>query len=44
VSPQVYLQEINIRKKQEMVCKLKISHPEEIMSLKLAIHMVMMDM
>ena len=44
VSSHGYLQGINIRKKEEMVCKFKMSHPEEIMSLKLAIHMVIMVM
>jgi hypothetical protein len=33
----VYLQDINIRKKEEMVCKFKMSHLEEIMILNLAI-------
>jgi hypothetical protein len=35
----VYLQDINIRRKEEILCKFKIGHLEEIMSLKLAIHM-----
>jgi hypothetical protein len=30
VSSHAYLQDINIRKKEEMVCKFKMSHPEEI--------------
>jgi hypothetical protein len=40
----VYLQDNNIMKKEEMKCKFKMSHLEEIMCLKLAVHMVIMDM
>ena len=44
VSPQVYLQDINMMKNEEMKCKFKMSQLEEIICLKLAIHMVIMDM
>jgi hypothetical protein len=43
VSSHAYLQDINIGKKQEMVCKLEMSYPEQIICLKLAIHMVIME-
>ena len=39
----VYLQDINTMKKEEMKCKFKMSHLEEIICLKLAIHMKIMD-
>ena len=35
VSSRVYLQDINKMKKEEMVCKFKMSYPDEIMSLSL---------
>ena len=44
VSSNVYLQDINIMKKEEMKCKFKINRLEEILCLKLAILMVIMDM
>ena len=44
VSSNVYLQDINIMKKEEMKCKFKMSHLEEIIWLKLAVLMVIMDM
>ena len=37
VSSHMYLQDINAMKKEKMVCKFKMSHHEEIMSLMLAI-------
>jgi hypothetical protein len=43
VSPHVHLQDINIMKKEKMRCEFKISHLEEIISLKLAIHLVTID-
>jgi hypothetical protein len=44
VSSHAYPQDINIRKKEKMVCKFKMSNHEGIISLKLSIHMVIMDM
>ena len=44
VSPHVYLQDINMMKKEEMKCKIKMSHLEEIICLKIAILMMIMDM
>ena len=38
------LQDINMMKNEEMKCKFKMSQLEEIICLKLAIHMVIMDM
>ena len=38
------LQDINMMKNEEMKCKFKMSHLEEILCLSLAIHMVIMDM
>ena len=40
----MYLQDTNMIKKEEMKCKFKMSHLEEIICLKLAILMVIMDM
>ena len=40
----MYLQDINIMKKEEMKCKFKMSHLEEIICLKLVVRMVIMDM
>ena len=39
----VYLQDINTMKKEEMKCKFKMSRLEEIICLKLAIHMKIMN-
>ena len=39
----MYLQDTNIIKKEEMKCKFKMSHLEEIICLKLAILMMFMD-
>jgi hypothetical protein len=39
----VYYQDINIMKKEKMKYKVKMSHLEEIICLKLAVHMVIMD-
>ena len=44
VSSHVYLQDIIIMKNEEMKCKFKMSHIEEIICLNLAILMVIMDM
>ena len=40
----MYLQDINIIKKEEMKCKFKMSHLEEIMFLRLAVLMMFIDM
>jgi len=40
----VYLQDINMMKNEEMKCKFKMSHLEEIICLKLVVRMVIMDM
>jgi hypothetical protein len=44
VRSHAYPQDINIRQKEEIVCKFKMSHPDEIICLNLAIHMVIMVM
>ena len=40
----VYLQDTNMIKKEEMKCKVKMSHLKGIICLKLVILMVIMDM
>jgi len=41
-SSHVCLQDINIMKEEDLKCKFKMNHLEEIICLKLAIHMVIM--
>ena len=40
----MYLQDINIIKKEDMKCKFKMSHLEEIICLKLVVLMMFIDM
>ena len=44
VSPHVYLQDINMMKNEEMKFKIKMGHLEEIICLKIAILIMIMDM